>query len=69
MPSSGPDALSIAEFCASHGISKSTFFKLRRDGDAPRVMQIGSRVLISVEAGAEWRKERERERAGQAVIP
>jgi predicted DNA-binding transcriptional regulator AlpA len=61
MPARGPDAFSIAEFCASHGISKSTFHKLRRDGKAPRVMRVGSRVLISIEAAAEWRRERELE--------
>jgi predicted DNA-binding transcriptional regulator AlpA len=59
MPSTGPDVLSIAEFCAANGIGKTTFFKLRRNGKAPRVMPIGSRVLISVEAAADWRRARE----------
>jgi predicted DNA-binding transcriptional regulator AlpA len=60
MPSTGPDALSIAEFCAANGIGKTTFFKLRQEGEAPRTMQVGSRVLITAKAAKDWREERER---------
>jgi predicted DNA-binding transcriptional regulator AlpA len=63
MPSTGPDALSVAEFCAANGIGKTTFFKLRKLGKAPRTMPVGSRVLISVAAAKEWRKAREQEAA------
>jgi hypothetical protein len=59
MPSTGPDALSIAEFCAANGIGQTTFFKLRKQGKAPRMMQVGSRVLISAEAAKDWREELE----------
>lgn len=53
------DALSIAEFCHSVGISQSFFFKQARLGLMPRSMKVGSRVLISREAAADWRLERE----------
>jgi hypothetical protein len=54
-----PLAMSIREFCAQHGISEDMFFKMRRQGWGPRTMKVGSRTLISHEAAAEWRRERE----------
>jgi hypothetical protein len=61
-PANGPPALafSIYEFCASHNISKDFYFKLARQGLGPVIMKIGHRTLISVEAAAEWREEREK---------
>jgi hypothetical protein len=52
-------ALSIHAFCALHGISEDLFFKMKREGWGPAVMQVGSRTLISHEAAAAWRAERE----------
>jgi predicted DNA-binding transcriptional regulator AlpA len=49
-------ALSINEFCASHGISRSFFYKLTQSGQGPRVIKIGTRSLITVEAAADWRR-------------
>jgi predicted DNA-binding transcriptional regulator AlpA len=56
MPLPGTEALSIAEFCAANGISQTTFFKMRREGTAPRVMKLGTRVLISQDAARAWRE-------------
>lgn len=56
-------ALSIPEFCAAHGLSRSFYFLLRKDGLGPREMRVGGRVLISCEAASDWRRERETERA------
>jgi predicted DNA-binding transcriptional regulator AlpA len=53
------DAMSIGEFCQRHGISRSSFYLLKKASEAPRLMQVGDRVLISKEAAAEWRRERE----------
>ena len=50
---------SIREFCAAHRISTDFYFKLKRQGLAPKEMRVGSRVLISVESAAAWRAERE----------
>jgi predicted DNA-binding transcriptional regulator AlpA len=61
----GRKAFSIAEFCRDHSICKATFYNWLNDGKAPRVMRVGGRVLISVEAAAAWRAEREA--ATQAV--
>jgi hypothetical protein len=49
------DAFSIREFCDRNGISWGHYFNLRKRGQAPREMRAGRRVLITVEAAAEWR--------------
>jgi predicted DNA-binding transcriptional regulator AlpA len=53
------DAMSLGEFCQRHGISRSSYYLLKKAGEAPRLMQVGDRVLISREAAADWRRERE----------
>jgi len=52
-------ALSIAEFCRRHGISRAHFYNLSKNGDGPALMRVGRRTLISVEAAAEWRRRME----------
>lgn len=52
-------AYSILEFCEAHGISRAQFYVLLKAGQGPRVMRVGGRRLISEEAAADWRKERE----------
>jgi len=53
------DAYSIAEFCERHGISIPMYYKLREQGLTPLEFRVGVRVLISKEAAAAWRRERE----------
>jgi predicted DNA-binding transcriptional regulator AlpA len=53
------DAIGIYEFCDRHGISRSGWYNLVRDGIAPRVMRVGARILISREAVVDWHRERE----------
>ena len=52
-------ALSIAEFCWAHGFSEGMFYKMKKQGLTPREMKIGTRTLITFEAAAKWRAERE----------
>jgi predicted DNA-binding transcriptional regulator AlpA len=52
-------AFTIQEFCDSFGISTAFYYKLKKQGQAPREMKIGARTLISVEAAADWRIARE----------
>ena len=54
-------ALSIPEFCEAHGISEGMFYKMKKQnrGLTPREMKIGTRTLITLEAAATWRAERE----------
>jgi hypothetical protein len=54
------DAYSIDEFCRRHGISPQLFYKLKPEGLMPPTFRLGARVLISREAAAAWRRERER---------
>jgi hypothetical protein len=53
------DAYSIHEFCARHRISPQLFYKLKPLGLMPVTFKVGTRVLISREAAAAWRRERE----------
>ncbi len=53
------DAYSIAEFCRRHNISHGTYYNLRNCGLGPREARAMSRVIISKEAAADWRRERE----------
>jgi hypothetical protein len=59
-PPSDLDAYSIREFCRRHSLTPYLFYKLQRDGQAPKVMIVGGRKFISAEAAAKWRKARER---------
>jgi hypothetical protein len=52
-------AYSIEEFCKTHGVSRGTYYNLRKAGLAPTEMRVFSRRMISVEAAARWRAERE----------
>jgi hypothetical protein len=53
------DSLSIAEFCRRNRISVQLFYKLKPQGLMPPTFRLGARVLISREAAAAWRRERE----------
>lgn len=48
-------AMSIKDFCVLHGISKNLFYKLEKEGCAPKTIDLGKRRLITTEAAAEWR--------------
>lgn len=58
---------SIPQFCDGHGISRTHFYELVKQGKAPRLMKVGRRTLISVEAAADWRRRIEAETAGETV--
>lgn len=51
-------AMSIPQFCEAHNISVGMYFKLRKQGLAPRQMRLGTRTLITCEDAATWRAER-----------
>jgi hypothetical protein len=57
------DAFSVANFCRRHGISPQLYYKFRRE--MPATFRIGTRVLISRESAAAWRRERERAAKGE----
>ena len=49
----------VEEFCEAHRISRSMLYQLWGEGIGPRRMAVGAKVLISIEAAADWRLERE----------
>jgi predicted DNA-binding transcriptional regulator AlpA len=50
----------IDEFCTVHRISRSLIYSLWKQGTGPRFFKLGSKVMITREAAAEWRAEREK---------
>jgi hypothetical protein len=58
-PTGEADAYSLTEFCQRHRISLQLFYKLVTQGQAPATFRVGTRVLVSREAAARWRAERE----------
>ena len=57
-PQVARQATSIKDFCAAHGIGRTTFYKLRKSGRAPRQMVLCGRMrMISAEAAEAWRLE------------
>lgn len=60
-PGYARQAYTIAQFCADHNISRTHFYQLIKDGRGPRMMKLGRRTLISVEAAVDWRRQIERE--------
>ena len=49
------DIFTIDQFCESISISRAHFYRLKKIGRTPRLMHLGTRVLISREAFTEWR--------------
>ena len=50
-------AYTIAEFCASHRLSLSMYYKLKKAGNGPRESHTGSKVIISLVNAAAWLKQ------------
>jgi hypothetical protein len=49
----------IGEFCDAHRISRGMVYLLWAQGAGPKWFNVGTRRLISDEAAAQWRRERE----------
>jgi len=54
-------SFTIADFCKSEKISRAFYYKLQREGKAPRTFHLGAMVRITPEAVREWRAAREAE--------
>ena len=52
-------ALTVDEFCAQRKISRAFFYKLVRNGEGPRLMQLGDLKRISVQAARDFDKAHE----------
>src|SRR5882762_5799428 len=53
-------AYSIPEFCRRHAISRSTYYNLKRLGEAPRETRVRRRILITAKSAATWLREQEK---------
>ena len=49
-------AYTIREFCEAYRLSRSGFYNALARGEAPALMRIGRRVMISRESAEEWRR-------------
>jgi len=56
----------IAEFCAAHRTSRSRLYAEWDRGTGPRYFKIGQKILIAIEAAADWRASREAAATSQA---
>jgi hypothetical protein len=52
------EVYTLDEFCDAHRISRATFYNLQARGEAPDAFRAGTKVLISKESAARWRKAR-----------
>jgi hypothetical protein len=52
-------AYTVDEFCDAHRLSRAMLYKSWNAGIGPRFLLIGSKRVISFEAAADWRAERE----------
>ena len=53
------EMLSVRDFCKRFGISVSSYYTLKRNGENPAETHIGGRRLVSQTAAEEWQKGRE----------
>jgi hypothetical protein len=56
-----PIAFTVREFCKAHRISPAFYYALKRAGLGPREMEVGVRRIITGEAAADWRHDREQQ--------
>jgi predicted DNA-binding transcriptional regulator AlpA len=47
-------AMTVTEFCALYGISRTSYQRLRAQGSAPRELRVGTSVRITRRAALEW---------------
>lgn len=54
-------AYTIPEFCEAHRISESMYYKGREAGVGPREGRMLTKLIISFESAADWRREIEKQ--------
>jgi hypothetical protein len=54
------NAYTVREFCDSHRISRAHYYNIRKLGQGPDEARVGDRVIITIEAAARWRRQREK---------
>lgn len=56
-------AYTVDEFCQAHRLCRATLYNILKRGDGPRIMKVGSRTFITIEAAAAWRAKMEAQAA------
>jgi predicted DNA-binding transcriptional regulator AlpA len=54
-------SLTIDQWCEKHNLSRSTFYKLRKIGKAPRIIKVLEAIRITEDADRKWCADREAE--------
>ncbi len=54
-------SFTIDQWCERHNLSRSTFYKLKKLGKAPRIIKVLEAVRITEDADREWCQAREAE--------
>lgn len=56
-------AYSPQEFCEAHGMSRTAFYQVLKEGRGPTTFKVGRRTFVSEEAAADWRRRMEADNA------
>jgi predicted DNA-binding transcriptional regulator AlpA len=59
-------SLTIDQWCERHNLSRSTFYKLKKLGKAPRIIKVLEAVRITEDADRQWCAAREAEAVAAA---
>ena len=49
------EAFTISQFCEAHNFSRAFFYILKKKGQAPQIIELGGKRLITREAAEAWR--------------
>ena len=49
------EACTISQFCEAHNMSRAFFYILKKKGQAPKIVELGGKRLITREAAEQWR--------------
>jgi predicted DNA-binding transcriptional regulator AlpA len=49
-----PDLITLHDFFTRFSISKSSWYRLAKAGDAPPIVKLGSRTLVPLAAARAW---------------
>jgi len=61
-----PSAYTIAQFCERNQISQAHYFNLKKRKQGPREIRAGKSVRISLDAEADWQRDRENDQRSVA---
>jgi hypothetical protein len=56
---------SIPDFCVAHRLSQAMYFKLKKEGRAPREIAVGSRRFVTFADAERWRTAQPEAKAAQ----